>query len=679
MPTQAHKTHLPNRADVGIGPYERKFMNQKDQHTFDLEDIVREFGGGSSQDPEDTLRLEDASQHTVALGPEEDVKEYVPKAKAKPVQIREEPKKPQAEPAREPMQDFFSDAWEPEYEEPIGEYTAPIPFQPQRKVQPNVKERSDPEKRYRQLRNRNYGAQQAGIFVHLLLFVLSALPAVLFALDVIRADSMKVYGLVQLLFMLVAALVGRYRLADAITELLQRKMSTQTLLLVTFLLCIVDTIVCLNSTRLPFCAVFNFQILMAQVAAYQAQLTELSQMDTLRKAQNLHAVVRCEDFYEGRPAFMTADGEKEDFLEVYDLPTDPQRVLNCYCLVTMLASVVLGILGAVRGGMGAGWQVMLSTMLLALPASALISQTGPARVLEKRLHKLGAVICGWQGVSLSGGRAVYPLQHTDIFPEGSVDLNGMKFPGKVAPERVLEFAASMISQEGGGLTDPFLRQVSSRGGHLHPVEDMNSYDGGLSALVDGAPTILGNMEFMEQMGVELPENTRLSQAVYIAIDGELAGVFAVAIKRSKAASGGLKTLCADPFLEPAVVSEDFLVTSELLRMRFSANTDRIELLEQPVRQTLSGFSVPEDAPAVALVSRSGLAQKAFPVTGARALKLASILGVVIHMLAGCLGLAAAVILAWVGGAALLSAGNVVLYSLLWLVPGWLITQWTRFI
>ncbi len=651
-------------------------MNKNDQQTFDLEDIVREFGGGSPQDPEDTLRFGQSpkgasapaeDRDTVAFRPEEDVKEYIPKAKPKPREV----------PAKDNV--FFTDTWEPEYEEPFGEYTPPIPFQPQRKTQPNVKERNDPQKRYRQLRERNYASQQAGIFIHLVLFILSALPAVVVELGHMQIERVKLYTLVQLLTMLVAALVGRYRLADAITELLKKQISTQTLLLVSFLLCLADSVVCLTGHRLPFCAVFNFQILMAQVAAYQKQLTELSQMDTLRKAEHLQAVVRCEDYCEEKPAFMLTPGEKEDFLEVYDQTPEPERILNCYMLAAMAASVLLGIFGAIRGGIGDGWQVMLGSLLVSLPASAYISQSAPARILEKRLHKLGAVICGWQGVSLSGGRAVFPLRHTDIFPEGSTDLNGMKFPGRVAPEKVLEFAASMVSQEGGGLTDPFLRQVSSRGGHLHRVEDMNSYDGGLSALVDGSPTILGNVEFMQQMGVEIPENTQLSQAMYIAIDGELAGVFAVAIKRSKAAAGGLRTLCGDPWLEPVVTSEDFLVTSELLRIRFAAKTDRILLPEQPIRQTLSQFSVPEDAPAVALVTRPGLAQKAFPVTGARVLKLASILGAAVHILAGGLGLAAAVILAWVGGAAMLSPGNLVLYSLLWLIPGWLLTLWTRFI
>ena len=34
-------------------------------------------------------------------------------------------------------------------------------------------------------------------------------------------------------------------------------------------------------------------------------------------------------------------------------------------------------------------------------------------------------------------------------------------------------------------------------------------------------------------------------------------------------------------------------------------------------------------------------------------------------------------LAYVGADSLISPQNLLLYSLLWLIPGWLITEWTR--
>ena len=65
------------------------------------------------------------------------------------------------------------------------------------------------------------------------------------------------------------------------------------------------------------------------------------------------------------------------------------------------------------------------------------------------------------------------------------------------------------------------------------------------------------------------------------------------------------------------------------------------------------------------------------ITGARALKSASILGVIIHMLGGILGVAIMVTLTLMGRLDLLTPANMFAYQLVWMIPGLLITEWTR--
>ena len=49
-------------------------------------------------------------------------------------------------------------------------------------------------------------------------------------------------------------------------------------------------------------------------------------------------------------------------------------------------------------------------------------------VLEKRLHMVGTVLCGWEGVKGLSGKAVFPLRDEDLFPLGSTKLNGQVRP-----------------------------------------------------------------------------------------------------------------------------------------------------------------------------------------------------------------------------------------------------------
>ena len=80
---------------------------------------------------------------------------------------------------------------------------------------------------------------------------------------------------------------------------------------------------------------------------------------------------------------------------------------------------------------------------------------------------------------------------------------------------------------------------------------------------------------------------------------------------------------------------------------------------------------------IALSVREGLAQKGFAVTGARVLRSALKAGAIVHIFAGALGLAMMAALAVTGSDWLIAPQNLLLYSVLWLIPGWLITEWTR--
>ena len=77
-----------------------------------------------------------------------------------------------------------------------------------------------------------------------------------------------------------------------------------------------------------------------------------------------------------------------------------------------------------------------------------------AALLQKRLHMVGAVICGWQGVKKLCGRAVIPLRDKDLFPRGSIKLNGIKFYSSRPSTQVQPPGAaprSMHSSPGAGV------------------------------------------------------------------------------------------------------------------------------------------------------------------------------------------------------------------------------------
>ena len=637
------------------------------------------------QVPEQTLRFDPVPEETVRFAPVTEEKATIdgdlgqtrrfdvvgtePADEGPDVLIPEEPG---AEP--------YSESWEPEYEQPIGEYVIPEPivFRPKSRLR-ELKRKlvAGPEKRFYDLNELGLGKLQLAMIANLLVVLLAGGTTVLYALGVIGADRAKFVIFCQFLSLLLSALLGSYQLLEGFADMLKRRFSTNSLLLFSLLACLFDGILCLRQVRIPCSAAFSLCMTMSLWNAYHRRSTEMGQMDTMRKAIRLDSLVSVPDYYEGRPGFVRGEGQVEDFMDTYRTRSGEEKVLSVYALVALLVSLAIGVVAGVLHDLSLGVQAASAAMLVAMPATVFITLSRPMAILERRLHSLGAVLCGWDGVCALSETAVFPLDEEDLFPAGSAKMNGVKFYGTRTPDEIVAFAAAAVCACGGTMAQLFRQLLEARNGHHLDAQELRHYPGGIGAIVEGEAVLAGTLQFMQSMGVEMPEGTRVNQAVYVAIDGELAGVFAVAFGKVKSSVAGMATLCAYRRLRPVLVSRDFLLTESFLRSRLGCNPRRIAFPDPETRQELATKQPEEGTPALALIIGEGLAPAAYAVTGARALRSAAIAGTVVHLLGGILGLVMMVVLAVLNAAYLLTPVNVLLYGLVWMIPGLLITEWTR--
>ncbi len=645
-------------------------MNEKERQELDLEEILKEFGNHPEAEA-----VEEAPQQAT---PEAVTGDTVRLDDIQKAVAQRLPKNEMVSDDTQVLPDLSGERWEPEYDEPVEQY-APIAFKPKSRLQQlRAKLVAGPEKRYYDISELGFGKLQIGMLLTFLIFVAATGSTVLYQLGMVSPQRLKLLVFIQLLSMLLAALLGCYRLLEGLGDLLHLRFTLDTLLVCTFAVCCVDGILCLGDQRISCSAVFCLQMLLAQWGAYQRRSRELSQMDTLRRATELEALVKVPDYHNGKPGFVATSGEPEAFMDTYHRAGTPELVLRWFAFVALLASLGLGTYaGVTGGGLSGGTQVCAGALLLSMPATAFIAISRPEGLLQKRLSKLGTVLCGWQGIRQVKKKNVFPVTHEDLFPVGSVKLNGVKYYGSFVPDTVVCFAASLMAENGGCL-DPLLRQLlAGRNGELRPVQDFGSFDGGVSGVIDGTPVSLGTPEFTKRLGVEL--ETRVPQGVCLCIDGQLAGLFAVTFSRSKSANAGLRTLWGYRRLEQLLISRDFLLTKEFLAQYFRGNSSRLGMPELEIRKALQEKELPEEAAVIALMTKPGLAPKAFALTGARSLKSVWRLGVGIHLCGGILGLAVAFLLVYCGALHLLTPVNLLLYGLIWMVPGFLVTHWTRWI
>jgi len=684
-------------------------MNEHDKNQepevqeFDLEDIMREFGSGSETPAQEDAPAEVPAE---ALPAEEEVPapQSAPAAPVTGDTVRVE--LPQSQPkeavsgetvrlgnledvadAPTPQEDKpeeaepFSENWQPEFEQPMGEYVPPQPilFHPRSKLR-ELKRKlvAGPEKRYYELSEIGFGKLQMAMFLCFLLVVLSVGTTLMYALGNVQEARLKLMVFCQLFVLMFAALLGSYQMIEGVADLFRGRFSLNTLLIFSFIACCADGFLCLQEQRIPCCAAFSIQVFMSLWSTYHKRNTEMAMMDTLRKATTLNGIKSVKDYYDGCDGLLRGEGQVEDVMDHYRKPSAPEKVMSWFALLALLVSAASGILAwYLHDSVSFGIQVFSASLLAAVPGTAFITLSRPMALVERRLHRLGAVLCGWRGIVGLSKRAVFPLTNEDLFPVGCCKLNGVKYYSHRDPDQVVAYCAALANADGGSLVPLFEHLVVTRGAKRYTAQNVRAYNGGIGGEVCGVSVLMGTLNCLKELGVEIPAGSSVSQAVYAAIDGELCGVFAVVYARTKSSATGMRTLCGYRGLRPTLVSGEFMLTEAFVKSRFNINIRKVCFPQRSVRADLAAVTPDPEEPALALITTKGLAPYAFSVTGARSVRSASWIGLTVHLLGGVLGLAILAVLAYCGRADLVTPANLLLYVAAWMIPGYLTTEWPR--
>ena len=648
---------------------------------FDLEDILKEFS-----DAQPVEEKEDAQEEEIPE-PEEEEQPEAPAVTGDTIRLDHlDSSKLETVPMEQTqrievgIEEVTAADKESAYDQQASFASAqPIIFLPRSRLR-ELKRKliAGPEKRYYDLSEQGVGRLQIAIILSVLVVLVSAGTTAMYEMGMVPDNRMKLMVFGQFFAMLVSALLGVYQLLDGLVDLTRKRFTLNTLLVVTLIVCCIDGVYCLDALRIPCCAAFSLQVTMSLLGEYHKRNIEMGQMDTMRKATRLHSLSRTPDYYEGRPGILRGEGEVEDFMDHHAKLTGPEKLTCVYAVLALLAAIGLGVTGGMLHSVQTGFQVAAVTLLAAAPASFFVTNSRPMAILEKRLHRIGTVLCGWKGVKALSGRVAFPLEHRDLFPAGAVKMNGVKFYGSRDPDIVVEYATSLITMGGGGLVSLFESLLASRNGLKYPVENFRHYtDGGIGGEIDGEPVLVGTMTFLKDMGVEIPEGIRVNQAVYVAVDGELCGLFALTYEKQASVASGMSTLCAYRSIKSVMTGSDFMLTESFIRGKFGVNTRRMAFPEETVRRELREKKLTEQSVVGALTTKQNLESMAYAVTGARCLRSACRLGTGMHVFAGVVGIAMMAVLTVLGRMDLLTPANMFLYELVWLIPGWLITEWTR--
>ena len=341
--------------------------------------------------------------------------------------------------------------------------------------------------------------------------------------------------------------------------------------------------------------------------------------------------------------------------------------------VVLVATFVFAGLSSLGQGRGSDFLLNWSALLAAGATFSLpLSWSLPWSRLARHLQKAGCAVAGWAGASRIAGRKSMIVTDSDLFPPGTIQLNGVKVFGEEL-SKAASYAATLARCAGCGLERLFDGLVRSEGGRYEEAVNFSFYEeGGYSAAIHGESVLLGTASFMRKMDVRLPAGINLKTGIFLAVDRQLAAVFAVKYNAAENVDFALRMMRRS-HITPILAARDPNITPALLKRKFYKKV-KVEYPDLSARVALSEAEQDRGLPR-ALLFREGLLPYAETVVGSHRLCRAARRGVGLSLLGSAAGTLLAFYMAFLGKYSLMTPLALLAFLLLWVLPVLLMSDW----
>ncbi len=427
---------------------------------------------------------------------------------------------------------------------------------------------------------------------------------------------------------------------------------------------------------MPFSLISMLALAIGLWGKHMKQLTLRTFCRTAHAAKNPYLVTLDEGRWDGRSVFTKWSGTTEGFGSQIQSDDGAMRIFRPMSGILLLACLLFSLISSVGKG---HTELLLWCLSATFCASASLSGTLafalPCRLLSRRLAGAGAALAGWEGIRRQARGSGILLTDSDLFPPGSISLNGVKVFENHPLDKVIAITATLIRDAGSGLDRTFYELLHSQGVPYRKAENLQYYEGGVSAVIRGEQVLVGNVSFMHMMDVTITQGQNVKNAVFCAINGELAGIFALNYSLHVSIRPSLYALI-DNKISPIMATRDFNLLPVMLHQRFKLPSERMQFPAHDRRRQLSDPAQAHDKPIVCVLCREGIAPLSEAVVGAKRLNRITRVNSVLAVLGSIIGVLLAFYLTAQMAFASLSVFNMLVFLLMWLVPTLLISLWT---
>ncbi len=472
-------------------------------------------------------------------------------------------------------------------------------------------------------------------------------------------DNLSAVNLISLVLLLIAAGSAFSVLGAGLSQFKRLQIGGEAMVSIITVAAIVEAFFAIAAGRLCFASLASLELLCALWASQRrTQATYLGAL-MLMKSSSLAGVKRVEKAWKGAPAAVCAEGDPTQYESMLEAEDPQTKLMRIYAPIALALALLLSVLGSILYKINFPW--LLIAMLLAVtPLSCCLSYALPYSLLSSRLAWKKASLCGWYGAKVLENCDALLVDDGQLFPGQALKLSGVKVFGSFESSRILRYAAAILGGIGSHVTD-LLEPYEDE--DLPSVTELRTYDNGYSGEIEGRTVLVGTLEFLKQMGIDAQTGSRLRQALYVSIGGELAGLIALRYEAAKDVRDCLRALSSPSAPTPVLAGQDILLTKSMMKAKFRLGLERLVFTSMRERAKLPE-AVEEDAQG-ALLAQDDLSVYGAVCMGAKALVTAVHTALVLSVIAGAAGMLIVYILANSGCMETVTCPQMFVYLAVW--------------
>jgi len=276
------------------------------------------------------------------------------------------------------------------------------------------------------------------------------------------------------------------------------------------------------------------------------------------------------------------------------------RVASWFVPAVIVAAFVAFVAWATFGPepkMAFGLVAAVSVLIIACPCALGLATPMSIMVGIGRGAHAGVLVKNAEALERMEMIDTLVVDKTGTLTEGKPGVTAIVPAPGFAEDEILRLAASVERASEHPLADAIVRAAKHRGLDLVPVDGFNSPAGkGATGAADGRTIVVGNAKFLGSLGIETATldsgSERLREdgatVIHIAIDGKLAGLFAVADPVKSSTPAALTALTADG-IKVIMLTGDNRTTANAVARKLGIADVEAEILPEQKGAVIEGL------------------------------------------------------------------------------------------